>query len=219
MVDKINLMQNSWTASKDQPPFKGTSIKDVPTGSLDDLKPSSTFDDETRLLGSTEPVLTNLPSDFDARQKFASCAGVIGHVRSNGCNRGNLIEGLNFMKNHGIVTGNEFKPADQLASADGCWPYPLPKCNHASSAASQYPKCPSEALSQPACQTECINESYKTSLQQDLHRAKSWGRLPTSPQKIKQEIFDNGTVLGVISMYEDFRLYKSGVYVHTTGGL
>ncbi|EER05592.1 cathepsin b, putative [Perkinsus marinus ATCC 50983] len=81
MVDKINLMQNSWTASKDQPPFKGTSIKDVPTGSLDDLKPSSTFDDETRLLGSTEPVLTNLPSDFDARQKFASCAGVIGHVR------------------------------------------------------------------------------------------------------------------------------------------
>ncbi|EER06126.1 cathepsin b, putative, partial [Perkinsus marinus ATCC 50983] len=26
-------------------------------------------------------------------------------------------------------------------------------------------------------------------------------------------------VLGVISMYEDFRLYKSGVYVHTTGGL
>ncbi|EER04838.1 hypothetical protein Pmar_PMAR026390 [Perkinsus marinus ATCC 50983] len=25
MVDKINSMQQSWTASKDQPPFKGTS--------------------------------------------------------------------------------------------------------------------------------------------------------------------------------------------------
>ncbi|EER10881.1 Gut-specific cysteine proteinase precursor, putative, partial [Perkinsus marinus ATCC 50983] len=200
MVDEINSMQNSWTASKDQPPFKGMSIKDVPTGCPNGPKPSSTSDDETRLLGSTKPELTNLPSDFDARQKFASCAEVIGHVRdqgachncwatgstgmfndrvciksggsfqnilslgyftsccnpangcpkAKGCEGGNLLEGLNFLKNHGIVTGNEFKPASQLVSADGCWPYPFPKCNHVSSAASRYPKCSAAPLPLPA---------------------------------------------------------------------
>ncbi|EEQ97146.1 conserved hypothetical protein [Perkinsus marinus ATCC 50983] len=135
------------------------SIKDVPTGCPNGPKPSSTSDDETRLLGPTKPELKDLPSNFDARQKFASCAGVIGHVRdqsacnncwavsptgmlndrvciksggsfrdilsvgyftsccnpangcpkARGCQGGNLFEGLNFLKNHGIVTGKNIQ--------------------------------------------------------------------------------------------------------------
>ncbi|EEQ98799.1 cathepsin b, putative [Perkinsus marinus ATCC 50983] len=51
----------------------------------------------------------------------------------------------------------------------------------------------------------------------DLHRAKSFGRLPAIPQNIKQEIFTNGPVIGALTIYEDIRVYKAGVYVHQTG--
>ncbi|EER19169.1 cathepsin B, putative [Perkinsus marinus ATCC 50983] len=68
----------------------------------------------------------------------------------------------------------------------------------------------------PPCRTTCTNKAYKKSLEKDVHRAKSWRKVLNDAQSIKQEIFDNGPVLSSFKMYEDFRYYKSGVYVPTT---
>ncbi|EER05603.1 cathepsin B, putative [Perkinsus marinus ATCC 50983] len=110
----------------------------------------------------------------------------------------------------------EYKPPEELGNDDGCWPYPFPKCNHVPGLESKYPRC-AQVRDLPACATTCPNKAYGTSMQKDTHRAKSWGRLPIGPEKIKQEIFDNGPVAAMMTLYEDFRFYKSGVYVHKTG--
>ncbi|EER08721.1 cathepsin b, putative [Perkinsus marinus ATCC 50983] len=75
-----------------------------------------------------------------------------------------------------------------------------------------------EVVHQPlsSCQTTCTNKAYKTSLEKDVHRAKDWRKVPNDVQNIKQEIFDDGPVCSAFKMYEDFRYYKSGVYVPTT---
>ena len=41
---------------------------------------------------------------------------------------------------------------------------------------------------------------------------------PFGIEEIKTEIFKNGPVEGGFDVYEDFMNYKSGVYVHKTGG-
>ncbi|EER04837.1 cathepsin B, putative [Perkinsus marinus ATCC 50983] len=244
------------------------SIKDLPAGCSKDTMLSSAPDEggENRLLGPTNPVLTTLPSNFNAQIKFASCADVIGHIRdqaechncwasasvgmfndrvciqsggritdilslayltsccnhangcpkSDGCRRGSVAEGLIFMKNHGIVTGGEYKPPKKLGNDDGCWPYPFPKCNHVPGMKVKYPRCGSK-VGRLAAPSHCDGLHCRRA--GDVHRAKSWGRLPISPEKIKQEIFDNGPVAAIMTIHEDFRLYKSGVYEYKTGAM
>ncbi|EER19167.1 cathepsin b, putative [Perkinsus marinus ATCC 50983] len=148
VVDTINSMQDSWTASKDQPRFKGMS----------------------------------------QIQTFSHTA-----------------------------SSNDFKPQGQLSEADGCWPYPFQKCNHVPTEKTEYPKCKDAAHPPlPPCRTTCTNKAYKRSLKKDVHRAKGWRKVLNNAQSVKQEIFDNGPVFSAFKMYEDFRYYKSGVYVPTT---
>ncbi|EER16380.1 cathepsin B, putative [Perkinsus marinus ATCC 50983] len=145
------------------------------------------------------------------------CNPAHGCLHAKGCNGGRLVEAMSFLRDHGVVTGNDFKPQDQLREADGCWPYPFQKCNHVPTEGTGYPKC-KDVVQQPVppCRTTCTNKAYKKSLEKDVHRAKSWRKVLNDAQSIKQEIFDNGPVFSAFEMYKDFRYYKSGVYVPTT---
>ncbi|EYC18384.1 hypothetical protein Y032_0028g1834 [Ancylostoma ceylanicum] len=58
---------------------------------------------------------------------------------------------------------------------------------------------------------------YKTPYEKDKYYAKSAYILPNDEAVIRQEILANGPVQAVFNVYEDFRLYRRGIYKHTAG--
>ncbi len=67
----------------------------------------------------------------------------------------------------------------------------------------------------PECETSC-QEGYPKTLSED----KSYGVSSYSVRgeaNIMKEIYENGSVEGTFSVYEDFADYESGVYQHVTG--
>ncbi|EPB71590.1 papain family cysteine protease [Ancylostoma ceylanicum] len=79
-----------------------------------------------------------------------------------------------------------------------------------------YGKCPKYSWPTPKCRKAC-KYGYKKSYEQDKYYAKSAYILPKDEKAIRQEIRKNGPVQAVFDVYEDFRLYKKGIYKHTKG--
>lgn len=146
-------------------------------------------------------------------QHTTSCCDML-HCLSFGCNGGQPRLAWRWMANSGVVTGGDYS---DLHTGKSCWPYEKPFCTHHSSG--PYPECEKGPMKTPKCRKDCEEALYSADVHpfsEDLHFA-------TKPfsirgrDDIKQEIIQNGTLSSALLVFEDFMMYKSGVYHHVTG--
>jgi cysteine peptidase C len=94
--------------------------------------------------------------------------------------------------------------------SDACQPYPFPKCEH-HIPAGKYPECPSTTYNTPPCSSSCNASSVVPT----LYTGQSAYGLVDEPA-FQQELMANGPFEVTFSVYADFPLYKSGVYVQNS---
>uniref|UniRef100_H3DJZ9 Cathepsin B n=1 Tax=Tetraodon nigroviridis TaxID=99883 RepID=H3DJZ9_TETNG len=125
-----------------------------------------------------------------------------------GCNGGYPSSAWNFWVSDGLVSGGLYD------SHIGCRPYTIPPCEHHVNGSR--PSCSGEGGDTPECIFRC-EAGYSPSYKQDKHFGKTSYSVSSEEDEIKQEIYKNGPVEGAFTVYEDFVLYKSGVYQHVSG--
>lgn len=127
----------------------------------------------------------------------------------DGCNGGELFESFHYAKEKGLVTGGEF------GDKNSCKPYPFPPCNHHSSG--PYDDCSQHDYSTPECTATCV-ENYPVPYKSDkifLKQAYS----VRGEKQIMKDLMTYGSLEVAFDVYEDFMLYKSGIYSHTSDNL
>nr|XP_055041732.1 cathepsin Bb [Misgurnus anguillicaudatus]XP_055041733.1 cathepsin Bb [Misgurnus anguillicaudatus] len=124
-----------------------------------------------------------------------------------GCNGGFLAEAWDYWTTSGLVTGGLYD------SNVGCRPYTIAPCEHHVNGTR--PPCSGEQDT-PKCTAQCISQ-YSVSYKKDKHFGLKAYNVPSDQQQIMTELFTNGPVEAGFTVYEDFLLYKTGVYQHVTG--
>ena len=120
----------------------------------------------------------------------------------NGCFGGYPSSCFSYWRSTGIPSGGNY------GDTTTCYPYFFPPCDD------HMHKC-SDYKNTPACQRSC-QDGYPKTLTED----KSYGASAYTVRgeaNMKQEIYENGSIVGTFSVYEDFGDYASGVYQHVTG--
>ncbi|KAI1895686.1 hypothetical protein AGOR_G00108780 [Albula goreensis] len=125
-----------------------------------------------------------------------------------GCNGGYPHAAWNFWSTEGLVSGGLYD------SHIGCRPYTIPPCEHHVNGTR--PSCKGEEGDTPKCLTQC-ESGYSPSYTQDKHYGTGAYHVLASEQQIMSEIYKNGPVEGAFFVYEDFLMYKTGVYQHVSG--
>ncbi|XP_034043645.1 cathepsin B [Thalassophryne amazonica] len=125
-----------------------------------------------------------------------------------GCNGGFPAEAWGYWTKAGLVSGGLY------ASHVGCQPYTIPPCEHHVNGSR--PACTGEGGDTPQCVKKC-EPGYTPSYEEDKHYGKTAYNVPSEVEQIQTEIYKNGPVEGAFTVYEDFLLYKSGVYQHVSG--
>ena len=138
-------------------------------------------------------------------QDILECCRICGF----GCNGGFLYFTWLHWKVSGAVTGGVFED-DRW-----CKPYAFPPCNHHSDG--PYEDCGKHHYDSPKCQSKCENEKYQTEYKDDKIFASKAYSVSGKEDDLRKEIYQNGSVEGAFMVYEDFILYKGGVYQQTTG--
>ncbi|KIH68116.1 papain family cysteine protease [Ancylostoma duodenale] len=96
-----------------------------------------------------------------------------------------------------------------------CKPYAFYPCgNHTNE--KWYGECPSSYWPTPKCRTVC-KYGYRKPYEQDKYYAKSAYTLPKDEAAIRKEIMENGPVQATFTVYQDFYLYRKGIYKHMGG--
>ncbi|KAI9542651.1 hypothetical protein NQZ68_017662 [Dissostichus eleginoides] len=125
-----------------------------------------------------------------------------------GCNGGYPSAAWAFWTNEGLVSGGLYD------SHIGCRPYTIPPCEHHVNGSR--PSCSGEEGDTPECVSTC-EAGYTPSYKTDKHFGKTSYSVPSDEEQIRDEITKNGPVEGAFIVYEDFPLYKTGVYQHVSG--
>ncbi|XP_046877432.1 cathepsin B-like [Hypomesus transpacificus] len=126
-----------------------------------------------------------------------------------GCFGGYPSAAWEYWAKSGLVTGGLY------GSNKGCRPYSIPPCEHHVNGTR--PPCQGEGDT-PKCQTKCI-DGYTPAYEKDKYFGKKTYSVPSKQEQIMTELYKNGPVEAAFSVYEDFLLYKSGVYQHLTGDM
>ncbi|RCN47340.1 cathepsin B family protein [Ancylostoma caninum] len=132
-----------------------------------------------------------------------------GEACGEGCEGGWPIEAYRWMKRDGVVTGGKYEEKNT------CKPYAFYPCGKHKNAP-YYGPCPRGSWPTPKCRKMC-QRKYKNSYKEDKHFAKHSFYLPNNETSIRQEIFETGPVVAAFNVYEDFRYYVGGIYVHKWG--
>lgn len=148
--------------------------------------------------------VANIDSSYFAAADLMGCSGVSG---TDGCNGADPGQTWQWIVNNGLVTGANY-------SKGGCKPYPFPTTQQASNqgvSSYSYPtNCP-KTCSNGAYGTAYANDKAGASDLKIMQGAKGW------QQTMMEALYYNGTINAVMTVYEDFYSYSSGVYTHTTG--
>lgn len=124
-----------------------------------------------------------------------------------GCGGGYPADAWKFLLETGIVSGGPF------GDKKSCRPYPFFPCNHKGES-STYPPCPPKEDT-PGCFRQCQNGDFEDYM---ADKRKAAGFYKISKEKMmEKEIFENGPIQCAMAVYEDFLLYKNGIYVHGAG--
>ncbi|CDJ60125.1 cysteine proteinase, putative [Eimeria maxima] len=152
-------------------------------------------------------------SEMLSPQHTTSCCDLL-HCLSFGCSGGQPRMAWRWFANDGVVTGGDF---NELHKGKTCWPYEVPFCQHHSDG--PYPQCDGPLPKAPKCRKDCEEVEYTTKVhpfKDDLHFA-STSYSVEGRDHIKKELKENGTLTGAFLVFEDFLMYKKGVYHHVTG--
>lgn len=152
-------------------------------------------------------------SEMLSPQHTTSCCDLL-HCLSFGCSGGQPRMAWRWFANDGVVTGGDFS---ELHKGKSCWPYEVPFCQHHSDG--PYPQCEGPLSKAPKCRKDCEEADYSANVhpfKEDLHFASTSYSLE-GRDHIKKELKENGTLTGAFLVYEDFLMYKKGVYHHVTG--
>ncbi|KAK1156810.1 tubulointerstitial nephritis antigen-like [Acipenser oxyrinchus oxyrinchus] len=128
-------------------------------------------------------------------QNLISC-----DTRNQGGCRGGQIDGAWwYLRRKGIVT-------------EDCYPFSSSKTD----SASQHHQCMMHSQSvgrgKRQATARCPNQSSYTN---DIYQSTPAYRISSNEKEIMKEIMDNGPVQAILEVYEDFFVYKSGVYRHS----
>jgi len=122
-----------------------------------------------------------------------------------GCDGGWPQKAFAYWNENGIVSGGLY------GDYKTCQPYVFPPCEHHTTG--KYEPCgPSKPT--PACQQKC-NSSYKTPFEDDKSFGTNYG-IPKNESSIMKEIYTYGPVSAAFTVYDDFLLYKTGIYIKTS---
>jgi hypothetical protein len=119
----------------------------------------------------------------------------------DGCNGGDHISALRFMKLNGSVSGGQYR------TYDTCKPYLLR---------------PNSDVPRPkklACLKSCIPDYTKHSYEQDKRYITDHRLYTNANFKVMEEIRKNGSAVAEFALYQDFTLYSGGIYKQTKGSL
>uniref|UniRef100_A0A8C5GUF7 Cathepsin B n=1 Tax=Gouania willdenowi TaxID=441366 RepID=A0A8C5GUF7_GOUWI len=125
-----------------------------------------------------------------------------------GCNGGYPAAAWDYWTNEGLVSGGLYD------SHIGCRPYTIAPCEHHVNGSR--PPCTGEGGGTPECVKSC-ESGFTPSYKKDKHFGKTAYNVLEDEKEIQAELFKNGPVEGAFTVYEDFPLYKSGVYQHVSG--
>ncbi|KIH68112.1 papain family cysteine protease [Ancylostoma duodenale] len=151
-----------------------------------------------------------MPVDFVTRPRDEDrIKVVVDRKLPERCRGGWPIKAWEWVKENGVCTGGRY-------SAKGvCKPYAFYPCgNHTNEI--WYGECPKASWPTPKCRKAC-KYGYRKPYEKDKYYAKSAYILPNDEEAIRKEILENGPVQAVFDVYEDFRLYKRGIYKNTQG--
>ncbi|CAJ0607652.1 unnamed protein product [Cylicocyclus nassatus] len=144
-------------------------------------------------------------------QRIISDADILsccGEFCGHGCNGGYMLRAFLYGVNSGVCTGGAYK------AKDCCKPYPFHPCGQHKDQP-YYGECLKNEDT-PTCRAQC-QLGYKTEYDKDKIHAKSAYFVDKDEDAIRKEIFTNGPVQAGFIVYQDFRYYTKGVYVHTFG--
>ncbi|EYC40316.1 hypothetical protein Y032_0619g724 [Ancylostoma ceylanicum] len=110
---------------------------------------------------------------------------------------------------NGVCTGGPY------GYKHGCRPYAFHPCGHHKDQV-YYGECPSKSYETPECRKIC-QRGYPVTYSKDRFYAASAYFVKNDTKAIMREIMRGGPVHGAYDTYQDFRLYKGGVYEHTAG--
>nr|ATU82857.1 secreted C13 protease-like protein [Pristhesancus plagipennis] len=123
-----------------------------------------------------------------------------------GCNGGYPGKAWTYWQSNGIVSGGNY------GTEEGCQPYSFPPCEHY--IPGLRPQCSGVGYI-PACQYICHSGAPYVN---DLHYGLNSYSIVNNPVAVQNEIYINGPVEAIITVYEDIINYKQGVYQHVAGG-
>lgn len=133
---------------------------------------------------------------------------------TGGCDGGEHFLAFHEWIERGWVTGGANK------SGVGCKPYEFLTCSH-HVVAPGVPDCMElitkenstngQMFDTPKCSLNCSNKNYDKTYWGDITFGESWYRLKTEDD-IAREVYQNGPVSVMVQLWDDFLIYKSGVY-------
>jgi cathepsin B len=134
-------------------------------------------------------------------ENIVACCKTCG----NGCKGGVPIAAWEYWRKNGIPSGGLY------GDKQTCQPYSFPPCDHHINGT--YGPC-SIKYDTPICSQTCQNGK---TVKEDLTFATTAYFVGYNEQSIMSDIYQNGSVEAVFSVYEDLYNYKSGVYQYVTG--
>ena len=171
-----------------------------------------------------------LPESYDLRDVFSQCESVKEIKDSSECGFSSIISSVQTMSDRLCIKSNgelqtrvsayylqaccndcQYLPSSCFTfwknkgipsgGPNGCKPYLLPLL--------------SKEYKDPVCDDSC-QDGYPIPLDEDKTYASSVYSVKGEENMMK-EIYENGSVQGSFTVYEDFSNYQSGVYQHITG--
>ena len=160
-------------------------------------------------------LATNDTTLLSVQDTGACCSGD-DCSHSNGCVGGFIGGAWDWFTKTGVVTGGD---QSDINKTDTCEPFSLLVCTrNASKVTKEHPMCPKGEYVMPACVSKCPNTGYKTSYSNDKKFAKSSFKIKSYPLTTAyEELMTHGPISTVITVFQDFLHYKSGVYKHLSG--
>jgi cathepsin B len=235
-INRINNVSSTWVAGENFPDSIPTEHLHYLNGFLGiDPDPNFIIAENTHVIPRNQ-----IPADFDAREAWPECRDIIENIMDQGacgscwafastevmsdrlcisskatkkfvfspedllecctscrnqCEGGYINSAFKYWINNGVVSGGDYN------SGLGCKPYS--KEAHINSRI-------------PTCVKNC-QAGYKTSYKDDKKFGVSVYGVPAIVEQIQMEIMLNGPVIAGYEVYEDFYLYKKGVYQYVTG--
>jgi len=140
----------------------------------------------------------------------------------DGCSGGDLETPWSYIKNTGVVTGDQYHNDGPFGKLGLCSAFSLPHCHHHGPQgqdpypAEGAPGCPQQ--SSPQCPTQCDASSTASYNDFKQDRYTFDGQVlsvDSNADAIAEEIMTNGPVEAAFTVFSDFENYVSGIY-HAT---